>query len=121
MDMLLNIIVLIVRILKMKYKSILILFLIICFVITSTLIYYVSIYMHENAHERFMVYDGCKDVKIHIGLTGGYTQCLDPSYIESDNAMILHSINEVINYNLQVLITTIILCSFIICLVMILK
>lgn len=84
---------------NMKTKLALILILIIMAGIWLTLI--INTYHHEMAHKAFMENDGCKKVKVEINyFTGsGYAQCLDTNYVETQDAKMYHSMNEIVTYN----------------------
>jgi len=59
-------------------------------------------YMHESAHKQIMIYHGCNEVELRAGLLTGHTKCLDlGDQVFSDNEYLLHSINDIVSYNLH--------------------
>jgi len=66
-----------------------------------------------------MLYDGCQEVFVTNYIFEPYTMCTDAKYIESDNAQILHSINEIVGYNIVTLLASIMLSSMLITLYMV--
>ena len=71
----------------------------------------VNLTSHENVHYGILSHDGCKNITMevdHVKLSG-YVRCEDPGYVESDKARLSHNYNEIIGYNLNSLLATILL------------
>ena len=58
---------------------------------------------HEQAHARIMDYYGCKNVsvKFSVDKLSGSTSCKDITHNEIESETILHSLNEIVNYNIR--------------------
>ena len=101
---------------QMKYKMIgLAISILVCLLAVN----YININNHEDVHQKIFEYYGCTDTVIHHDLLKGETICLNTSNYDGEKAEISHDFNEIIGYNLDTLVITLFLCTFIICLVMI--
>ena len=75
------------------------------------------IYIHENIHAQIAIYHGCKDYNIHYGFIESYFQCdhyMERSEEKVNQEKLLHSWNEIVGYNLQVVITLVIFLVWVI-------
>ena len=57
-------------------------------------------------HRDVFINDGCSEVVRGLGVGYAYTQCLDDTYIPTSESEHLHSINEIVTYNVVVIILT---------------
>jgi len=75
---------------------------------------------HEKVHERIYKNHGCNDVTLKISLFGeSFAQCEDRDDVPeqmTSNEELLHSVNEIITYNLMTVNQMIFLCSIGLCL-----
>jgi len=68
---------------------------------TSLVFLYDLTESHETAHRMIMEYYGCDQVITHISLfEKSFTACLDDTEI-TEAEIFLHSLNEVIGYNVR--------------------
>lgn len=77
-------------------------------------IIYCNTLQHERVHQQIMLYDGCGDVEIYIGVAkfeDSYARCIDDSYIESELAQMLHSQNEIVGYNNTTVLYCMVMCT----------
>ena len=60
-------------------------------------------YEHERAHNMIDKYHGCGETVYHIDYLrcSGFAYCNDENYTPSEQANKLHSINEIVTYNLR--------------------
>ena len=65
------------------------------------------VFVHESIHGEIYRHDGCGDVKFGVGVGFAYTECLDVGYVESANAVFNNMLNEVVGYNVELLIVTV--------------
>jgi len=72
----------------------------------------VAIYEHEQIHQAIMNEYGCKNIKITYGIFNGETQCMDNGYIENTDEIKLHTTNEMIGYNMNVVILILTVIGF---------
>jgi hypothetical protein len=89
-------------------------------IIATIFIVCAHVYMHENAHKQISLYFGCEDVELHYGLTST-SQCIKYSNITTQEMVNeeykLHSINEIVSYNLDAIIEMIFILALVIILV----
>lgn len=58
--------------------------------------------LHEAIHKTIFLKDGCQNVEVN--LEKGYTTCIDPNYNQTYISQQTQLINEIVNYNFDVLI-----------------
>ena len=83
--------------------------------ILAVLFLYVYTYQHESAHRQIYLYDGCANASVHWIWQGAYTicgesgesECVESGYRESQQAIFLHSLNEIVGYNVQAVMAAI--------------
>lgn len=74
--------------------------------------FYVSLAKHEAAHREIMRLHGCKNITTVVKLDlSGFARCED-SRIMSQPERALHSLNEIVGYNIDALILAIFLGVF---------
>ena len=74
----------------------------------SALVLFGYVNEHEKAHKQIYLYSGCNIVSIHWTWThGASTLCHEKGYRESEQTIFLHSLNEIVGYNVQALIMVI--------------
>ena len=60
---------------------------------------------HENAHAQILKYNGCNNVTVKINLLGAsYAQCNHWRTMSQEERLLeyqLHSLNEIVTYNLR--------------------
>lgn len=78
-----------------------------------------NVIMHEQAHKQIDIYNGCKDAVITIGFPYATTQGIECN--ANPNREYLHSLNEIVGYNITSIIITLILCTLTIALIIILS
>lgn len=75
-------------------------------------IFYFDLYQHETVHKRIMIYYGCEEAVISYGITSASTACLNRSenydVYDHSTEYALHSYNEIVGYNLDKIVLTII-------------
>lgn len=67
---------------------------------------------HENIHKIIQEYYGCKNSKVVINIfTTSYTECIEYNHNQTQDEVreeyLLHSINEIIGYNVTTIIVAI--------------
>lgn len=78
-------------------------------IVISALVLFAYLNEHEKAHKQIYIYSGCNNVSIHWTWQGAYTYCDMRGYKESEQTIFLHSLNEIIGYNVQALIMIILI------------
>ena len=86
---------------------------------------YVHTFMHEHAHKNINTYYGVESLDIQINMFGkSFVKSQIPVGMDEDKYLSwveMTSLNEIIGYNMSVLIQTLILCLGILCITMVIK
>jgi len=93
----------------------------IVFIFFIIFIYYGQAYLHENAHRAIAKNHYCNEYEIsYFAFPNPYFKCLNYSQQYYENSTIrlqeevLHSMNEIVTYNLSVVIISLFACTSII-------
>lgn len=81
---------------------------------------------HESVHERIMTQHGCLTVSIDYNfITPSTTVCLERHTAYNDTIALqeykLHSQNEIVAYNVQSVLLTMILCTFMLSAILVIR
>lgn len=87
------------------------------FVVLFVAVIGIDTYYHEQAHSQIMYEFGCKEVTITYSFTGGMTNCTGGYYDRPVEWVTkereLHSLNEIVGYNLEgVICLGLMMCGF---------
>ena len=62
------------------------------------------VWTHEFTHAEIMRLFGCEEIVFKSYVVFGYTQCLDENRMMSEAEALAHSINEIVTYNIGILL-----------------
>ena len=91
------------------------------YVIIMLSIGYMFIVSHEDVHKQVAIYNGCSSYNISY-FPKAYFICYERDRELTDNEVnneyLLDSLNEIVGYNVSILIVSIMVCVFFICSIM---
>lgn len=92
------------------------------FVVSLALFTTMYISLHEQAHGVIYEETGCSEVETHIGFMDGHTTCSNNTEMTENQrrcGLFLHSINEIVGYQLYVIMVAILFAMVMISLVIV--
>jgi hypothetical protein len=77
-----------------------------------SLLIFLSVWLHEYVHHEIYRIFGCDDITIRSYIFVGTAKCLDEGRMMTEAEALVHSINEIVTYNIGILLMLLLVVFF---------